>query len=423
MMAVCARLARILVTALIVLFAGCTSLGDNRFLVKNLDEKAKAKALTEAGIVQYQIHLVRRAEYAMIDEIKEYFTVALHFDPASALAKKYLALVVNYREAKLQASLKEAARLAQKPKRTEEETYLLCLAVQRAVRIDAADSAVQKLLGDTTQPRNALVDTYLARGKAAMDKVDNKTPDSAREKLSIEAFQNVSRALAADPQSAAAQNMKNSLRAEISRIVADRLETAQKLIASQRFADAKGQISLLNDLSRKLDNSFESDVRDATYALNYKWAKALFDQKEYAQAEVKADAAIAVKRTDEATALKKRISELRAQTETNTSFEAALQDVDRLIVKGELIAAQRKIDSLAKSAKGEAKQASLDDRAEKVRANLEDLYDRAVEAYRDENFKAAIELLDIVVAIDEGYEQAADYLDKAQSKQKLLEQF
>ncbi len=422
-MAVFPRLARIIITALIALLVGCSSLGDNRFLLKNLDEKAKAKALIDAGIVQYQVRLVRKAEYAATDEIKEYFVVALRFDPASALAKKYLALVTNYREVKLQASLKEAARFAQKPKRTEEETYLLCLAVQKAVRIDPANPAVQRLLGDTTQVRNALVDGYLARGKASMDKIDDKTPDAAREKLSIEAFQNVSRACTADPQSVAAQNVKSSLRSEVSRIAAARLESAQKLIASQRFADAKAQISLLNDLNRKLDNSFESEVRDASYTLNYRWAKALFDQKEYAQGEVKADAALAVKRTDEAAALKKRISELRAQTETNTSFEAALQDIDRLIAKGELIAAQRKIDSLAKTAKGEAKLASLDDRGEKVSANLKDLYDRAVAAYRDEDFKAAIELLEIVVAIDEGYELAADYLDKAQSKQKLLEQF
>jgi hypothetical protein len=422
-MAALARLTKPILTALVALLVGCSSLGDNRFLAKNLDEKAKAKALTEAGIVQYQIRLVRKAEYAATDEIKEYFVVALRFDPASALAKKYLALVTNYREAKLQASLKEAARFAQKPKRTEEETYLLCLAVQRAVRIDPANSVVQKLLGDTTQARNALVDGYLARGKAALDKIDDKTPDAAREKLSIEAFQNVSRAITADPQSVAAQNSKNSLRAEVSRIAAGRLESAQKLIASQRFAEAKAQISLLNDLNRKLDNSFESDVRAASYTLNYRWAKALFDQKEYAQGEVKADAALAVKRTDEAAALKKRISDLRAQTETNTSFEAALQDIDRLIAKGELIAAQRKIDSLTKNTTGESKLASLDDRGEKVRANLKDLYDTGVGAYRDEDFKAAIELLETVVAIDEGYEQAADYLDKAQSKQELLEQF
>jgi len=422
-MATPSRHATLIVTALSMLLAGCSSLGDDRFLVKNLDERGKAKALTEAGIQEYQLHLVRRAEYGMIDEIKQYFVVALRFDPASALAKKYLALVANYKESLLKASLKEAARFAQKPKRTEEETYLLCLAVQKAARIDPANQEVQKLVGDTTQARNALVDTYLGRAKAAMDKVDDKTPDAARERLSIDAFQNVSRALSADPQSLAAGNLKDSLRSDVSRIASRRLENVQKLIAAQSFADAKAQVSLLNDLNRKLDNSIEADVRGVSYTLNYKWAASLFDQKEYAQAEVKADAALALKRTEEAAALKKRISDLRARTETNISFDAALQDIDRLIAKGELIAAQRKIDSLAKSATGQSKLASLDERGEKVRANLKGLYDKAVGAYRDEDFKAAIELLETVVAIDEGYEQAADYLDKAQSKQKLLEQF
>jgi len=366
---------------------------------------------------------LREGEQASIDEIKEYFVVALRFDPASALAKKYLTLVANYKEVRLQASLREATRFAQKPKRTEEETYQLCLAVQKAGRIDPSNAQVQKLVGDTAQARAALVETYLSRAKASLDKTDEKTPDAVREKLSIEAYQNVSRALAADPQNAAAPNLKATLWAEISGIVARRLESAEKLIASSRFADAKAQVVFLNDINRKLDNSYEADVRAASYLLNYRWARALFDQKEYAQAEVKVDAALAVKRTDEATALKKRISDLRAQTEATLSFEAALQDIDRLIAKGELIAAQRKIDSLAKGATGQAKLASLDDRGEIVRANLKGLYERAVEAYREENFKAAIELLETVVAIDESYEQAADYLDKAQSKQKLLEQF
>ena len=422
-MSALARFVTYSICVLVAFLGGCSSLGDERFLLKNLDEQAKAKALTEAGIQQYQVHLERKAEYGMIDEIKEYFVVALRFDPASALAKKYLTLVANYKEVRLQASLRDATRFSQKPKRTEEETYQLCLAVQKAGRIDPSNAQVQKLVGDTAQTRAALVETYLARAKASLDKTDEKTPDAVREKLSIEAYQNVSRALAADPQNAAAPNLKATLGAELSRIVARRLESAEKLIASSRFADAKAQVVFLNDINRKLDNSYEADVRAASYLLNYRWARALFDQKEYAQAEVKVDAAIAVKRTDEAAALKKRISDLRAQTEATLSFEAALQDIDRLIAKGELIAAQRKIDSLAKGATGQAKLASLDDRGEMVRANLKGLYERAVEAYREENFKAAIELLETVVAIDESYEQAADYLDKAQSKQKLLEQF
>jgi len=43
--------------------------------------------------------------------------------------------------------------------------------------------------------------------------------------------------------------------------------------------------------------------------------------------------------------------------------------------------------------------------------------------YRAEDFQKAVELLETVLAIDVEYEQAAEYLDKARTKQKLLEQF
>jgi len=59
----------------------------------------------------------------------------------------------------------------------------------------------------------------------------------------------------------------------------------------------------------------------------------------------------------------------------------------------------------------------------KLRAGLKPLYDRAVEAYRAESFKQAIEGLKVVVAVDPDYEQAADYLEKARQKQSLVDQF
>ena len=45
-----------------------------------------------------------------------------------------------------------------------------------------------------------------------------------------------------------------------------------------------------------------------------------------------------------------------------------------------------------------------------------------MQAYRDEDFKTAIELLQTVVGVQVDYEQAGDYLDKARSKQKVLDQ-
>ena len=49
------------------------------------------------------------------------------------------------------------------------------------------------------------------------------------------------------------------------------------------------------------------------------------------------------------------------------------------------------------------------------------MYQRAINHYREEDFKKAIELFETIVAIDANYEQAADYLEKAKSKQEFLE--
>jgi tetratricopeptide (TPR) repeat protein len=402
---------------------GCASTGDDGFLVRSLDEPSKARALTAAGIQQYELHLVRKAEFDRIDEVREYFVVALRYDPGNALARKYLGLVTRYRDANLASSVKEASALAQKTKRSEEETFRMSVALQKAARIDPSSADVQKLLADTAPARNAFVEASLARARAAADKVDEKTPDAAREKLALEAFQQASRALAADPRSQAAQAQKASLRASLSESFKRRMAAVQKLIAAQSFPEAKGQLAQAADLNRKLEGSFDTEVRAATYTLNYRWARALADQKEYEQADVRVDAALSVKKTDEAAALKKRIGELRTRAGTAASFESALQDIDRLIARGEWLAAQRRIDAVSQGLTGAARLASLDERTAKIRANLERLYGQAVEAYRAEDFDTAVELLQTVVAIDEGYEQAADYLDKAKAKKELLEQF
>ena len=45
-----------------------------------------------------------------------------------------------------------------------------------------------------------------------------------------------------------------------------------------------------------------------------------------------------------------------------------------------------------------------------------------MQAYQDEDFKTAIEALRTVVGVQVDYAQAGDYLEKARSKQKVLDQ-
>ena len=123
-----------------------------------------------------------------------------------------------------------------------------------------------------------------------------------------------------------------------------------------------------------------------------------------------------------AAALKKQIASVKAKADAGVSFDASLQEVDRLIAADELISADRRIDSLARVTTDQANVASLDERRQSIVDKLKDVYDRGVQAYRDEDFKEAIDLLKTVVGVQVDYEQASDYLDKARSKQKVLDQ-
>jgi hypothetical protein len=412
-----------LVVSISFLVLSCTSTSPNdAFLIKNLDDQSKAQVLTSEGIQEYDLHLNHRQEFDQIPRIKQFFSTALSYDPNNTQAQQYLALIDNFKSQKLQANLNSATKVLAKAKRTDDDNYVLFVSLQTASRLDPADPQVKKMLGDTSQDRSKLVDAYLAKSKASMSGITDKTPDATREKQYTDAYQSAGKALDIDPKSSVAQGQLNSVKAELTKIVAVRAAAIQKLIATSKFADARTQVTALNDLNRKTSNGFDADVRNVSYSLNFSWAKSLYGQKDYSTADVRVDAALAVKRTDEATSLKKQIAAVRTKVDASVSFDASLQDIDRLITSDELVSAHRKIDVLARATTDQAKLASLDDRRQTITGKLKDIYDKAVQAYRDEDFKTAIELLQTVVGVQVDYEQAGDYLDKARSKQKVLDQ-
>jgi hypothetical protein len=204
-------------------------------------------------------------------------------------------------------------------------------------------------------------------------------------------------------------------------MVQARVTAIQGLVAASKYVDARTQLTALSDLNRRSGNSFDGDVRAQTYAVNFTWARTLYAQKDYTTAETRVDAALAVNRTGEATALKRTLAELRSKADTGASFDAALADIDKAIAAGDLLTAHRKMDAVANATTDQARLSQLDDRDQKIQDALKPLYDAGVQAYRDEDFKTAIDRLQIVVEIKVDYEQAADYLDKAKSKQKLLD--
>ena len=403
------------------LVLGCTSSND-AFLLKALDDQAKAQALTNEGIQEYDLHLTHRQEFSQIPQIRQYFTVALSYDPGNTQAQQYLQLIDNFKSQKLSANLNSATKMLAKAKRTDDDNYSLFVSLQTAAKIDPADQNVKKMLSDTSQDRSKLVDSYLAKSKASLAQITDSIPDANREKLSTDALSYAKKALDVDPNSGAAKGQVNSVKAVVAKLVAARSADIQKSIAASRFTDARAQVSNLNDLNRRTGNSFDADVSAASYSLNYAWAKYLYGQKDYATAESRIDAALTVKRSNEASLLKRQIDAARNKEDAGVTFDAALADIDRLIAAGELASANRRLVSATRATTDQAKLATLDDRQQSIIDKLKDVYDKGVQAYQDEDFKTAIELLQTVVAVKVDYEQAGDYLDRARSKQKVLDQ-
>ena len=407
--------------ALLLLAAGCTSLSDNRFL-SELGGPVKARVVTEEGIALYQLALVRRGEYSRVEEVRRYFEVALRFDPGNLQAQAYLQKVENYREAETAKRLREAEALWKKGKRSQEEDYALCVAVVRAVQLAPEDDQVATLHRQTSEIRGTLAAFYLERGRTARTRARAEDA-AARDKLYIEAFGSFNRALAVEPQNSGAHTELDSLAAAVNQILRERLQSAQALVGKGQYAEARKEAALLEELNRRLGHPFDGEVAELGYTLHYRWARSLFERRDYPAALARTDSALAVRKTEEAAALRRRIQEARRQSESGLSYEAALGDADRLLAAGDLAGAYRRLDGLARGTKDRARLAALDSRREKIRAQLPALYEKAVAYYRAEEFQKAAELLETVVAIDVEYEQAAEYLDKARTKQKLLEQY
>jgi len=319
--------------------------------------------------------------------------------------------------------VREADRLLTKKTRTRDEDYLMVAAVGKAARLDSQDEDVRRLQGETATLRDALVKEGLALERATAEKITDRTSEDARDRLWVEAYLAAGRVLALDARNETALAEQARTRRQLEDAFARRIGAVRGLLDQLKFTASKAEIAEMDELSRRSGGLGEPSVRTATYELNVRWARWLYDQKEYASADVRVKAALAAQRSSDATALAKRISEALAKTPTGVSFEASLKDIDRLIGAGELVAAWNRLAALERSTKERAKLGELDARRERIRGFLAELYARGLAAYREENFADAIEALETVVRIDVGYEQAADYLEKARSKKRLLEQY
>jgi hypothetical protein len=411
--------------AVTVLVAGCASFSkDSLYLVKNVDDGNKAVALTNQGIAAYNAYLVEQKDFGKTEAVRQYFVVALRYDPGSPKARQYLEKVDNFKSALGRQKLAVAGKLLAKPKRSDDENFTLVSALQVAVAVDPSNESASKLLRENAGIQGSLVESYLTKGKQAQAKAaDPATKAAAREGLYVQGYDSAVKASALDPPNAQAAKLKSETRAALDKAFDAHVAGAAKLVAASKFEDAKAEVGRAGFLNAKLGRARDDALAASAYGLYFKWAKALGAKGLLQEADDKLDLAIAARRSDEALALKAKFQAKSGSANQDASFDAALPEIDKYLDRGDLLGANKRVSAAARLTKDKAKLDQLDSRRDRITAALADLYEKGVASYRSENFKSAIDQLSVVVGIDAEYEQASDYLSKAREKLKLLEQF
>jgi len=318
--------------------------------------------------------------------------------------------------------VKKADSLLKKPTRSADEEYEMLVAVRRAADIYPRDDDTSRLLRSTADNRKSYVSARLSEAEAIRASIGPESKESVRERAYIRAFNLVARATDVEPRDVEGTKAYRALRSDIAAIVRNRLSDVEELSAAGSFDEARTVLSLVKELDSKIGRAFDSEIAKAEYGLYLAWARYHESRKEWSKADARVKAALAIDKGSDAIALQKRIGAAAEAEERGASFEAGLRNLDAYISKGSLLKAQRLLASLSRSATG-SQRAALDTRRRKMLDSLSDIYATGVAAYRAERFIDAVASFETVVSVDSSYGDAAEYLEKARAKQRLLDQY
>jgi len=414
---------------------GCTTFTNTIFLIQGVDDQTKSRILTETGEALYERELMSRENYEVIPKVEKYFVVALRYDPGNSKAKENLERIEQFKETRLKEKMVKFQDLLNKSDRTEEEDYTFCLLAQQCIYIDPKNPETQRLKDVTSETRTALLKTYRERTEAALAEIKERDfRDSVEKKESIYviALENINKTLFIDPGNWYAVPKKKTVSEEMGKIFNTRKADVEKTIYESRYEEAEKGIAALSDINTMLDYTYDKEVRDLQYRLNFRWAQSLYEEKQFSLAEAKIDRAIMSESTNEALSLRNQIESDQAEVSKKAPVSSskngrvasgakAIKEIEELIYRGDLAAANKLIMSRLGKERDSAIIQRLQELEVTIREWLKWYYDLALAYYRQENFTRAVQLFTLVIEIDEDYEMASDYLDKAKSKQKLIE--
>jgi len=408
------------VVATLIFAISCKSIAEeDHFLVDKLTDKAKAQALVDVGVDSYNLYLKGKDQKLdRYNEVKQYFVVANRFDPLNKDAKNYLKVLEDFKAQEFQSSLNSAQKLYAGKNRSPDDEFSMVVAIHKALLLDPDSVEAKKLDQDTKQIQEKFATQNLGKADAAFQKIKPESKDEVREAAFLEAYSYTQRALLVMPDNSEAKGKRGQYLEELSRILHNRLEAIDRLIANGSYSQAENQVGIADALNQKIGNPVKPEIDQLRYNIYVKWAQLSAERKDWINAQARIQAALYYKRTPEAIELDRTIG---AQVNQGPGFDVVLASIDASIGKNDLVGATTKISVALKNAKDKTQLSALNERQNGINDKIPDYYTKGVQAYRNEDFKAAIESLQVVVGVIPSYLDASDYLRKAREKQKVLE--
>jgi hypothetical protein len=403
-----------------IISSSCASTQSNLFILSETTPKEKSDILTAKGIDMYDTLLMEKNDLSAIPKTRMFFVNALRAYPLNKQAETYLIRVQSFKAERLGAYIKRATALEGKKTLTDRESYELCLSVKHALEIDSYSPEANKLDRDIFDIRRQVI----AKREAGLDSLEKKLM-AEKTRAGVEAIvpqtaRLINEITQIDSNNRAAEASHRAVDAFVADRIGKDVDAAKAAIAKKDWAGSEAAIlraeRILVGFGRALPPNIKS-LRRQTYL---EWAKALYAHGKYELADVKVSAVLAISPGPVALDLKARIFKARKERSIDSYLPDALEAIDSRIDAGDFSGAWIRINAGLAQAEARESKDQLAARKSAVLEKLSGVYERAVAAYNEEAYEDARDGLRTVIAIVPGYQQAAAYIEKTNTKLRAL---
>lgn len=404
----------------LVLVSSCTSLRTNMFLIRETTPQQKAALLFKEGLTQYNEDLIERNDLKAIPKIRRYFADALAIDPSHAQAAQYIATLDSFRQKSFDLYMKTANSLYAKEKRTEAQNYEMVLAVQKASDIQNSGSELAKLKTNTKDIRIGVIQTKVSQILALEPKMLTEKNQLAQAKLLKDTDKLVQEVQNLDPSNKDADRTRKEIDILAEGLAQKDIQSAKEKLAAKKYADAETAVLRAEKTLATVTAEPNKPLQTLKYQIYYSWSVSLLGTKKYQTATDKANLAIMVNKTQEAVALKTKITREASVRDYDADISDILDSVDASLARGDTASAKSVIETNLPKLKNQANKNSLSAKTEKVDALVQSLYQDGISRYNEEDYAGAQSKFAMVLKTKADYEQAQAYLDRTVTKIRAL---